>query len=51
VPGAEPALPAPPPPAGTPGPFSKKGTEDPADKATGGTKPPAASPKPATTGE
>jgi outer membrane protein, multidrug efflux system len=42
---------APPPPAGTPGPFGQEGTEDPAVKATGGTKPPAASPKPATTGK
>ena len=54
VPGAEPAilhpLP-PPPPAGMPGPFGQKETEDPAVKATGGTKPPAASPKPATTGK
>jgi hypothetical protein len=53
VPGDEPAiLPlAPPPPAGTPGPFGQEGTEDPAVKATGGTKPPTASPKPATTGK
>ena len=42
VPGAEPAiLPLPaPPPAGVPGPFGQKGTEDPAVKATGGTNPP-----------
>ena len=53
VPGDGPAiLPpvAPPPPAGAPGPFGQEGTEDAAVKATGGTKPPAASPKPATTG-
>jgi outer membrane protein, multidrug efflux system len=53
VPVAEPAylapLPAAPPPAGVPGPFGQKETEDPAVKATGGTKPPAASPKPVTT--
>jgi outer membrane protein, multidrug efflux system len=42
---------APPPPAGTPGPFGQEGTEDPAVKSTGGTKPSAASPKPATTGK
>ncbi len=54
VPGDKPAiLPplSPPPPAGTPGPFSQAATEDPAVNATGGTKPPAASPKPATTGK
>jgi multidrug efflux system outer membrane protein len=53
VPGDVPAIPplAPPPPAGTPGPFGQEGTEDPAVKATGGTKSPAASPKPATTGK
>ena len=55
VPGDEPAtlppLPPAPPPAGMPGPFGQEGTEDPAVKATGGTKPPAASPKPATTGK
>jgi hypothetical protein len=52
VPGDGPAnvspLPAPP-PAGVPGPFGQKPNEDPAVKATGGTKLPAASPKPATT--
>ena len=54
VPGDEPAILSPlppPPPAGMPGPFGQKGTKDPAVKATGGTKPPAASPKPATTGK
>jgi multidrug efflux system outer membrane protein len=54
VPGDEPAtrLPlAPPPPAGVPGPFGQMETEDPAIKATGGINPPAASPKPATTGK
>ncbi len=54
VPVVEPANPppqAPPPPAGVPGPFGQEGTEDPAVKPTGGTKPPAASPKPATTGK
>ena len=53
VPGDKPAvLPPlpPPPPAGAPGPFGQVGAEDPAVKATGGTKPPADSPKPATTG-
>jgi outer membrane protein, multidrug efflux system len=54
VPVAEPAnlspLPAPP-PAGVPGPFGQKGAEDPAVKATDGTKPPVASPNPATTGK
>lgn len=52
VPVAEPAnvtpLPPAPPPAGVPGPFGKKGTEDPAVKAAGGTKLPTASSKPAT---
>jgi hypothetical protein len=51
---APPPMPAPtppPPPARAPGPFSRKGTEDPAVKATGGTPAPAASPKPATTGK
>jgi outer membrane protein, multidrug efflux system len=43
--------PPPPPPAGVPGPFGQDGTEDPAIKSTGGTTPPAASPKPATTGK
>lgn len=42
---------APPPPAGTPGPFGQQGTEASAVKPTGVTKPPAASPKPATTGK
>jgi hypothetical protein len=53
VPVAEPANlpPPPPPPAGVPGPFGQKGTKDPAIKATGGTKLPAPSPKPAWTGE
>jgi multidrug efflux system outer membrane protein len=52
VPVAEPAIfPPPPPPAGVPGPFGQKGTKDPALKATGGTKPPATSPTPATTGK
>ena len=53
VPVAEPATlpPPPPPPAGVPGPFGQKGTKDPAIKATGGTKLPAPSPKPAWTGE
>jgi hypothetical protein len=53
LPAAEPAIlpPPPPPPAGMPGPFGQNRTEDPAVKATGGTKPPAASPKPATTGK
>jgi multidrug efflux system outer membrane protein len=54
APGNGPAIPPPlppPPPARVPGPFGQKGTEDPAVKATGGTKPPAASPKPATTGK
>ena len=53
VPGDKPATlpPPPPPPAGVPGPFGQKETEDPAVKAPGGTNPPAASPKPATTGK
>jgi outer membrane protein, multidrug efflux system len=55
VPGDKPAtlppLPPPPPPAGAPGPFGPEGTDDPAVKATGGGKPPAASPNPATTGK
>jgi LysM domain len=42
-----PALPPSPPPAGVPGPFGQKGTQDPAIKATGGSKLPA----PAWTGE
>ena len=55
VPVAEPATlpppPLPPPPDGMPGPFGQAGTTDPAVKATGGTAPPAASPKPATAGK
>jgi hypothetical protein len=53
VPAAQPAnLPQPPPPpVGVPGPFGQKGTEDPAIKATDTTTPPAALPKPATTGK
>ena len=57
APGDKPAIvppispPPSPPPAGVPGPFDQEGTEDPAVKATGGTNPPAASPKPATTGK
>jgi outer membrane protein, multidrug efflux system len=47
LPVAEPAnlppLPPSPPPAGVPGPFGQKGTQDPAIKATGGTKLPAPS--------
>ncbi len=53
-PGDKPATvppPTPPPPAGSPGPFGQEGTEDPAVRATGGTKPPAAWSKPATTGK
>jgi nucleoid-associated protein YgaU len=50
---AEPANvpPPPPPPAGVPGPFGQKGANDPAVKATDGTKPPADSPNPVTTGK
>ncbi len=48
VPADKPAIP-PPPPASVPGPFGQKGTDDPAVKATGGTRSPEASPKPATT--
>ncbi len=51
VPVGEPAILPPPPPASMPGPFGQKGTEDPAVKATGGTKPPEASPKPTTKGK
>jgi hypothetical protein len=50
-PATPPSPPPPPPPAGMPGPFDQEGTEDPAIKATGGNNPPAASPKPATTGK
>jgi outer membrane protein, multidrug efflux system len=47
-----PPLPPSPPPAGVPGPFGQKGTEEPAIiKAAGDTTPPAASPEPATTGK
>ena len=49
-PATVPPLPAPP-PAGMPGPFGQEETEDPAVKPAGGTNPPAASPKPATTGK
>ncbi len=45
-----PTLPGPP-PAGVPGPFGQKETEDVAVKATGGTNPAAAPPNPATTGK
>ncbi len=45
-----PALPVPP-PAGVPGPFGQEETKDPAVKASGGPTPPAATPKPATTGK
>jgi multidrug efflux system outer membrane protein len=53
VPVDKPAIlpPPPPPPASMPGPFGQEGAKDPAVKATGGTKPAAASPKPATTGK
>ncbi len=51
VPGDKPATLPPPFPAGMPGPFGQNGTKDPSVKATGGTKPSAASPKPATTGK
>jgi outer membrane protein, multidrug efflux system len=50
APATVPPLPAPP-PAGVPGPFGENETEDTAVNATGGTYPPAASPKPATTGK
>ncbi len=49
-PATVPPLPAPP-PAGVPGPFGQEETEDTAVKPAGGTNPPAASPKPATTGK
>ncbi len=49
-PAALPAAP-PPPPATMPGPFGQEGTKDLAVNATGGTTPPAASPRPATTGK
>ncbi len=57
APGDKPAIvpplppPPPPPPTSMPGPFGQDGTKDPAVKTSGGTAPPAASPKPATTGK
>ena len=48
APGDKPANPPPPPPASTLGPFGQEGTDDPAVKATGGTKAPSASPEPPT---
>ena len=50
VPPTAPPVPAPP-PAGVPGPFSQKASEDTAVEAAGGIDPPAAWPKPATTGK
>ena len=46
-----PPLQPPPPPANATGPFGQEGTNDPAVKATGGTKLPASSPTPAQTGK
>ncbi len=51
VPGNGPAILPPPPPAGTPGPFTPVGNKDPGVKVTGGTKPRAASPMPGWTGD
>ena len=45
VPNGQPPLPPPPLPSGAPGPFSQRGTADPAVRATGGTLAPAASPR------
>jgi NodT family efflux transporter outer membrane factor (OMF) lipoprotein len=50
VPGNEPAILPPPPPAGLIGPFGTKGTEGSDGKASGGSNPPAVSPIPATSG-